>query len=347
MIIMVFPDLVFIDTSVYKAENFFAPGNRINSLKQLATEGKIKLVTTEITIQETRNHIQSKVREAWNDFDKESAIFRNHPEIDAWRKSTNKKKEVEYALGLFDDFLEKSKTQILNYAYCTSIEKIFSDYFEKRKPFGEGKKKDEFPDAFVLTSLEKYSSEVYQNVKVLSNDTDMSEYESKCLKHVDYRQYISTKVAEGVALDRVAKKLKEEKMFLEPKINDAVVDYLDDFRLYQTLLDLTEVSYYSIEEVIVDINEFDYEVLSVKANVVEVEIQPEVRFKVNVDNVNYDMATYDREDGKWYNTENETYMVNSETTIRVILKYHSATQNGIDYLDIEDMDLTPLADAIK
>ena len=77
------------------------------------------------------------------------------------------------------------------------------------------------------------------------------------------------------------------------------------------------------------------------------EIQPWVRFKVNVDNVNYDMATYDREDGKWYNTENETYLVNSEKTIRVILKYHSATQNGMDYFYIEDMDLTPLSDAIK
>lgn len=344
---MVFPDIVFIDTSIYEAENFFAPGNRINSLKQLAAEGKIKLVTTEITIQETRNHIISKVRESWNAFDKDSVIFRNHPEIDSWRKATDKKKEIEYVLSLFKEFLANSKTKVLDYNYCTSVEKVFSDYFEKKKPFGEGKKKDEFPDAFVLTSLEKYSSEVHQRVIVLSNDSDMSEYESKSLRHEDFRRYVSTKVAEGVALDRVAKKLEEEKMFLEPKIKDAVVDYLDDFRLYLTLLNLTEVSYHSIEQVIVVIDEDDYEVLSVKEDAVEIEIQPEVRFKVNVDYVNYDFATYDREDGKWYNTEDETYEVDSEALIRVTLQYHTGSQGGIDHLDIEDMDLTPLSDAIK
>lgn len=344
---MVFPDLVFIDTSVFKAENFFAPGNRIHSLGQLAKEGKIKLLTTEITIQEVRSNINSKVRESWNAFEKESIIFRNHPDIDVWRKSTNKKKEIVYLSGLFDDYLAKSKTKVLDYTYCTNAEKVFTDYFEKRKPFGEGKKKDEFPDAFVLTSLERYASEVQQSVIVLSIDSDMSEYESKSLKHVDYRQYVSAKIAEGVALDRVAKKLEAEKMFLEPKIRDAVEDYLDDFRLYLNLLDLTEVSYYSIEEVEVNINSDDYEVLSVKGDTIEVEIQPDVKFKVDVDNVNYDMATYDREDGKWYNTEDETYIVDSEATIRVTLKYHTGGQNGIDYLDIEDMDLTPLSDAIK
>ena len=54
---MVFPDMVFIDTSLFREENFFAPGNRINTLCQLAKEGKIKLVTTEITIQEVRSKI--------------------------------------------------------------------------------------------------------------------------------------------------------------------------------------------------------------------------------------------------------------------------------------------------
>ena len=94
---------------------FFAPGNRINSLKKLAAEGKIKLVTTEITIQETRSHIISKVRESWNAFDKGSVLFRNHPEIDSWRKATDKKKEIEYVLSLFEEFLANSKTKVLDY----------------------------------------------------------------------------------------------------------------------------------------------------------------------------------------------------------------------------------------
>jgi hypothetical protein len=344
---MVFPDMVFIDTSLFREENFFAPGNRINTLCQLAKEGKIKLVTTEITIQEVRSKIAQNVREAWKGFEKDCLIFRNHPETDQWRRSTDKKKEIEYVYELFDYFLAESKTKILDYTYCTNAAKVFTDYFEKKKPFGEGKKKDEFPDAFVLTSLEKYAAEIHDIIVVLSKDSDMFEYESEYLEYEDYRRYVSNKVAEGVALDGVLKKLYSEKMFLEPKIKDAVVDYLDDFRLYTTLLNLTEVSYHSIDDVSVDIDEQDYEVLSVNGNVVEFEIQPEVRFKVEVEYVNYDFATYDREDGKWYNTEEETYNVDSETTIRVTLRYSVDSQSKIDYMDIIDMDLTPLSDAIK
>ena len=94
---MIFPDLVFVDTSVFIAENFFAPGNRINTLRQLAIDKKITIVISEITIQEVRKHVKSSVRESWRNFDKSCKALRNHPEIDAWRKSTNEKKEVQHA----------------------------------------------------------------------------------------------------------------------------------------------------------------------------------------------------------------------------------------------------------
>ncbi len=39
---MLILDVVFVDTSVFIAENFFANGNRINSLCKLAKERKIR-----------------------------------------------------------------------------------------------------------------------------------------------------------------------------------------------------------------------------------------------------------------------------------------------------------------
>ena len=171
-------DVVFIDTSVFIAENFFAPGNRIHAIEKLAKEGKIKLVMPEITRREIFKHIISAVRESWKIFDANCRIFRNNIDVDQWRKTTNKESETKKIITLFENFLTETFAKILDFSYCSNVEKVFNDYFEKQKPFGEGNKKDEFPDAFVLTSLEKYSSEINRQIIVLSCDGDMNGYTS-------------------------------------------------------------------------------------------------------------------------------------------------------------------------
>ena len=146
---MLFPDLVFVDTSVFIAENFFASDNRINALGRLAKDGKINLVFTEITINEIKNHIKSQVRESWKLFDRSCRVFRNAPVIDDWRRSTNESKEIERLNKQLDEFVSSTHAAVLDYSYCSDSEKVFSCYFNRQKPFGEGKKKDEFPDEVV------------------------------------------------------------------------------------------------------------------------------------------------------------------------------------------------------
>lgn len=344
---MIQPDIVFVDTSVFIAENYFAQGNRINSLAKLAKEKKIRLVMSEITRQEIYKHIKSSVRHSWKAFNEDSKIFRNNVEIDKWRKSTNEKKEIESITSLFEWFLEDTKTKILDYGYCTNATKIFENYFAQQKPFGEGQKKDEFPDAFVLTSLEKYSKEIHQRIIILSTDGDMEGYESKELVFEDYRKYVSKKVAEGVALDEMVKHLREEKYYLEEKIKEAATDYLDDFRLYQSLLNLTEVSYHTVNKVNVEINEDDYEIISVNSSYIEFEIRPEISFQVDVEYVSYDTAVYDREDGKWYGTEDETYEVDAVADVCTTVRLYYNQGHCVDYLDIQDIDLGHLSDVIE
>lgn len=344
---MIFPDLVFVDTSVFIAENFFAPGNRITTLRQLAIDKKVTLVFSEITIQEVRKHIKSSLRESWRNFDKSCKALRNHPEIDAWRKSTNEKEEVQRALGLFDEFLASTGATVLDYSYCSNVGQVFSEYFGQQKPFAEGMKKDEFPDAFVLVSLEKFSNEKHESIIVLSEDQDIKGYESKKLKQVDFRQYISSKVAEGLALEELAKLLEDEKQSLEQKIQKEVEDYLDDFRLYLTCLNLTDVSFHTVKSVEIDINPKEYDVILVTGRYIEVEIQPSVSFHVDVDYVNYEYAVYDREDGEWYGTEDDTYEVEGSTVVKATLRYYYAEKQLGAYLDMTDLELSAIMDAIE
>ena len=155
------------------------------------------------------------------------------------------------------------------------------------------------------------------------------------------------KVAEGIALDEMTRLLRDDKPSLIREIRDAATNYLDDFRLYLTHLNLTDVSYHSVNEVVVVFNEADYEIISVNDNYFELEIEPEISFKVDVDYVNYDCAVYDREDGVWYGTEDGNYEVNGSTTVRTTLRYYLGRNSRGPYLVIDNMDLSSLSDAIE
>ena len=56
---------------------------------------------------------------------------------------------------------------------------IFDQYLKGQKPFGPGKKKSEFPDAFVVKSVENRTKTEKKSTILISGDSDMKEYESE------------------------------------------------------------------------------------------------------------------------------------------------------------------------
>lgn len=67
---------------------------------------------------------------------------------------------------------KEAKAEIL-LAMKVDAATVFQKYFQKKPPFGPGKKKEEFPDAFVLTSIEDLCSWKNQKIYVVSTDGDM------------------------------------------------------------------------------------------------------------------------------------------------------------------------------
>ena len=58
-------------------------------------------------------------------------------------------------------------------------------YFERRPPFGEGKKKSEFPDAFVLEALKSKAGRNSESVYAISEDPD---FVAACKEHPHLEQ---------------------------------------------------------------------------------------------------------------------------------------------------------------
>ena len=149
-------DIVFVDTSIFIAENYFAPNNRISSLLALAEKGVISLVSTEITNNEVLRRFKDEVSSAW------CTMRNNHKALVCFDNTRplfykeTKKQLLKQCEDNFRRYIDKSSLFSIGYEYCGEVKLIFEKYFKAEKPFNEGKKKHEFPDAFVLQMLEQY-----------------------------------------------------------------------------------------------------------------------------------------------------------------------------------------------
>lgn len=193
-------DYVFIDTNIIKKEQYFKPGNKIQTLKSLALKNMIGLVTTEITVNEIKANLYADLISELECISKKEALLGHIIEF-RLPKFSDVRVKVN---NIVDEFFEGENIYILGYDYCNDVESVFSQYFNYQLPFGKNKKKNEFPDAFVLCALEKFSREnddcidkdEYRYV-VLSKDSDIKNYESERLYIPEADEYLNMIFTDG------------------------------------------------------------------------------------------------------------------------------------------------------
>ena len=193
-------DYVFIDTNIIKKEQYFKAGNKIQTLKSLALKNMIGLVTTEITINEIKSNLYADLTSELEYIAKKEALLGHLTEF-RLPKISDVRTRVD---SIVDEFFEGENIYILGYDYCDDVATVFSQYFNHQLPFGKNKKKNKFPDAFVLSALEKFSrdnddcedKDEYRYV-VLSQDCDIKSYKSERLYIPDADEYLNTIFTDG------------------------------------------------------------------------------------------------------------------------------------------------------
>lgn len=167
---------VFIDTSIYERTNFSFSGQRFAALKVIVMEDKISLYTTTITRDEVFARIANAVSDAVNaqrSIRNKLKILRNLETFTLYFADLDEsqiKSEIE---NLFLEFIREFQVETIHIADINP-EEVFADYFNKRPPFGEGKKKYEFPDAFVIAGLHYWCKKhIDRKIYVVSADEGM------------------------------------------------------------------------------------------------------------------------------------------------------------------------------
>lgn len=166
---------VFIDTSVFVGNQFDFGNKLFETLSEHARAERIEILLPEITVREIRGKADEVVENAVQGLLKaiqKGPVLRTlgdpyselHDKIDL----AQAKAKIQSSI---DEFLETSKVKVLP-APDDVLKSVMDDYYEKKPPFGLGKKKSEFPDAFAAATLKKWSDDNKEDIVVISADGD-------------------------------------------------------------------------------------------------------------------------------------------------------------------------------
>ncbi len=295
--------MVFIDTSVFKANNYFSATSKINKLAELASKKRISIVLTSITKAEIIKHLTRDIESARKSVrKKDNEVLRNIKGTDDYYSALDSLDAEKTATEMVNTFVKRSEAYVIGLEYCKDIDEIFRKYFKQEFPFSE-KKQKEFPDAFALAALEGYNQSRRYKIIVLSTDPDMQNYESDELLAVDYKKYISDKISEDVDLSALYTELSSSSDRLKDEFKNKIEEFLDDQSLYYDKIENGDIHYISVGNVQVDFNADEVYINESNDDSIEFELEIHVDYKVSISYDDYTNAIYDNEDKEWYGAE--------------------------------------------
>jgi len=177
---------VFLDTSIFEQNNFLDSKN-IKLLIKHAEEETILLYSSQIAITELKERVRKKIKSAKSDIKnfrnqipKPVEIFRNTDTYPLFEKiwHIDFLKEFDVICKKIDDLVQNTPILLIP-TNGVKIETVFDKYFNNKAPFKEGVKKHEFPDAFILSSIDNWCEQNEDKMMIVSKDGDWLNYESE------------------------------------------------------------------------------------------------------------------------------------------------------------------------
>lgn len=250
IICLTMPDTLhaFIDTQVFDQLQHNYRHVYLQRLVTLAQEGYLKLYLTTVTRDEMRCHVEEAAGTAvaaYKKLGKNASILRNfeHAPFEELFNKLDVADIRSQLLAKLDEFLQNTKMTIISVDdVLPSL--VFDRYFKKQSPFGEGRKKSEFPDAFAALALEQWSNSKGLTMLVVSGDDDWKSLceEIENLEHVGtlaelLERFSDKDVAEVLlpvidadhdALTRVVRSAFRDCYFFTEEVEGEVVEVIVD-----------------------------------------------------------------------------------------------------------------------
>ena len=231
-----YPLAVTIDTNIFDAARFdLCDTSTLRILENYVRRGKIKVVLSDIVVRESKRHIAARVKEVCGIVNtaRNSALKVYNEHLissigmnEMFRIVESEDDIIAKEEKVFDDFLCAIDAEILG-TDLIDINSVLSDYFGAKPPFEEsGKKKSEFPDAFIAQQIRNRFGET-ETVIIVSNDKGFiraCQESENCLFFNSLGALYNAISKEDAAYDDTIAVIKE----LQLRISAAVNEYIKD-----------------------------------------------------------------------------------------------------------------------
>jgi hypothetical protein len=173
---------ITLDTSTFEQHSLRLETGLLKQLIQFASSSTI-FVISDVVKSEVIDHLASKTEEAQRNLERGLRTATEFWPIDP-SLVTNFRSQIignlnprQVASQRFFDFEKNTAIEIVQPDEHTSVELIMQAYFQRKPPFAtSGKKKNEFPDAVALFSIEAWAELNSTKVIVVSRDNDWKDY---------------------------------------------------------------------------------------------------------------------------------------------------------------------------
>lgn len=275
---------IFLDTNIFEENNFFHSTN-IQSLFYYSKIGVIDLYLTAISKMELINRIYKRLGEAKEEHNKlvklinksnKGMIFRNLQRYDQLESSQiSVKNSLVELKGKLDRIIDNSQIKIIS-ANEVVIEDVFRAFYNNESPFNSNEaKKYEFPDAFIIETIDAWCKSNKKKIIVVTKDGDFNGYRSTRIlfKHslVDLLERIST-FYEVKQETQIIPRVKEELL----KNRQVLLDYIQEKLDTKVIL---ETGYENIAEYSLSKPSYHSEkIIGIRLDYVEVTYMVEVKY---------------------------------------------------------------------
>lgn len=335
---------VFLDTTEFDSNAFNFQTARFKSLRRKVRAGRVYVFVTEVVQREAEAHIKQYAANSYDllekFFAKADTRFIKHLTTPPFSTIVNaKSQDIEEGLRQgFNAFMSEAKVTVLPVGHVQADE-LIRRYFEKQAPFGEGKKKSEFPDAVSLLALKEWCATKGEKIYVVSSDGDVKgfcEQEENLIYLANLDEFLElVELHESALNKRILQILKDH----ETDIEEAIKDAFATLELVANDWDLDAViSNVSISGV--DITRGN--LIEVADGEIEYNIKADVSFSADVSQLDMDTAMWDSEDGvlvPWRRTE---YSYEGAESIEADMLFRFPTiVESWDDLDMEEVRIHP------
>ena len=318
---------VFIDTQYFVKAGLHFDNPALKSFRKYCERTELFHVSTTVVEREVEAKIKASVTEALSaiqTFRRKARLLASleHETIKGYFKEITEEEIYKKSNEVFEEFWEGCSTEVVE-ASDVDPEELLTLYFEAKPPFGEGKKKSEFPDALSLLSL-KSALDNDEKIYVVSDDGDLktfcdSDPQLVSVETLDKLLDIYTKHT-SVRSDQVKKYFITNKESIKEKIKS----YLEDCDVYNS-------SGWEDAEVdegltVTHIGVIEPSVLYIDDEESQITFDINVEFEVSVTGPDFNNGTYDREEGRVYTFDSttRTSKISETYTVEIYLHYEYA-----------------------